>query len=115
MKGWGGANSNGESGSAKKQSGTYFNNSTPTQKSAPSYLPPKGVPAKVKEHVPTENFEASDTSNLQAGQKVEHQKFGFGEVMKMEGAAHNPIATVKFEHNGEKKIMLNYAKLRILE
>ena len=32
-----------------------------------------------------------------------------------EGAAHNPIATVKFEHNGEKKIMLNYAKLRILE
>lgn len=34
--------------------------------------------------------------------------------MKMGGAAHNPIATVKFEHNGEK-IMLNYAKLRIVE
>ena len=51
---------------------------------------------------------------LKEGQKVEHQKFGFGEVMKMEGAAHNPIATVKFEHNGEKKIMLNYAKLRII-
>jgi DNA helicase-2/ATP-dependent DNA helicase PcrA len=33
----------------------------------------------------------------------------------MEGAAHNPIATVRFELNGEKKIMLNYAKLRILE
>jgi DNA helicase-2/ATP-dependent DNA helicase PcrA len=57
----------------------------------------------------------SDTSNLQTGQKIEHQKFGFGEVIKMEGAAHNPIATVKFEHNGEKKIMLNYAKLRIVE
>jgi DNA helicase-2/ATP-dependent DNA helicase PcrA len=67
------------------------------------------------EHKPSEDFVASDTSNLQAGQKVEHQKFGFGEVMKMEGAAHNPIATVKFEHNGEKKIMLNYAKLRIVE
>ena len=47
-------------------------------------------------------------------QKVEHQKFGFGEVVKMEGSAHNPIATVKFELNGEKKIMLNYAKLRIV-
>jgi len=46
---------------------------------------------------------------------VEHQKFGFGEVLKMEGAAHNPIATVNFELNGEKKIMLNYAKLRIVE
>ena len=67
------------------------------------------------EHVPTEGFAASDTSNLKAGQKVEHQKFGFGEVVKMEGASHNPIATVRFENNGEKKIMLNYAKLRIVE
>ena len=70
---------------------------------------------KIKEHIPTEGFVPSDTSNLQAGQKIEHQKFGFGEVVKMEGAAHNPVATVKFEHNGEKKIMLNYAKLRIVE
>jgi DNA helicase II / ATP-dependent DNA helicase PcrA len=105
----------GESGSARQQSGTYYNSGPAAAKSAPAYLPPKGVPAKVKEHVPSADFEASDTSNLQAGQKVEHQKFGFGEVLKMEGAAHNPIATVKFEHNGEKKIMLNYAKLRIVE
>lgn len=69
---------------------------------------------QVKEHVPTENFVASDTSQLQPGQKVEHMKFGFGEVLKMEGASHNPIATINFENNGEKKIMLNYAKLRIL-
>jgi DNA helicase-2/ATP-dependent DNA helicase PcrA len=33
----------------------------------------------------------------------------------MEGAAHNRIATVDFSTNGEKKIMLNYAKLRIIE
>jgi DNA helicase-2/ATP-dependent DNA helicase PcrA len=33
----------------------------------------------------------------------------------MEGSAHNPIATINFEKNGEKKIMLNYAKLRIVE
>ena len=69
---------------------------------------------KTTEHVPSENFEPSDTSNLQPGNKVEHMKFGFGEVMKMEGAAHNPIATVNFDLNGEKKIMLNYAKLRIV-
>lgn len=81
----------------------------------PSYLPAQPVAAKVVEHKPSEDFIPSDTGNLQAGQKVEHQKFGFGEVIKMEGAAHNPIATVRFEHNGEKKIMLNYAKLRIVE
>lgn len=70
---------------------------------------------QLKEHVPSENFAPSNLENLQAGQRVEHQKFGFGEVKKMEGAAHNPIATIHFELNGEKKIMLNYAKLRIVE
>jgi DNA helicase-2/ATP-dependent DNA helicase PcrA len=83
-------------------------------KSTPSYMPPKSPPKQV-EHIPSIDFTASDTSQLQAGQKVEHQKFGFGEVTKMEGAAHNPIATIQFEKNGEKKIMLNYAKLRILD
>jgi DNA helicase-2/ATP-dependent DNA helicase PcrA len=80
----------------------------------PSYLTTTNKP-QLKEHVPSPDFAASDTSNLQVGQKIEHQKFGFGEVIKMEGSAHNPVATVKFELNGEKKIMLNYAKLRIIE
>jgi DNA helicase-2/ATP-dependent DNA helicase PcrA len=79
----------------------------------PSYVGP-AQPPKVVEHKPAPDFVASDTSNLKAGDKVEHQKFGFGVVLQMEGAAHNPIATVKFDLNGEKKIMLNYAKLRIL-
>ena len=79
----------------------------------PAYVTTAAI--KIKEHTPSPNFAPSDTSNLHEGQKVEHQKFGFGEVIKMEGAAHNPIATVKFEHNGEKKIMLNYAKLRIVK
>ncbi len=71
------------------------------------------APAPV--HVPSLDFAPSDTSNLAAGERVEHQKFGFGEVVKMEGSAHNPIATVKFKLGGEKKIMLNYAKLRIIK
>lgn len=85
-----------------------------TRPEKPAYLVSTPV-IKLKEHIPTPGFAPSDTSNLHAGQKIEHQKFGFGEVIKMEGAAHNPVATVKFENNGEKKIMLNYAKLRIVE
>lgn len=86
----------------------------PQKTAAPAYMPTK-QPAKPVEHVPTAGFVASDTSNLQPGQKIEHQKFGFGEVIKIEGSAHNPIATITFQHNGEKKIMLNYAKLRIVD
>jgi DNA helicase-2/ATP-dependent DNA helicase PcrA len=103
MKGW----------RANEETNRYGNSQT--KSSTPSYLAPKTAAPKVVEHQPSADFIPSDTSKLQAGQKVEHQKFGFGEVVKMEGAAHNPIATVKFEHNGEKKIMLNYARLRIIE
>jgi len=104
MRGWNG-----------KQQGSGAGRHDASKKEPLSYLAPKPSTPKVVEHIPAADFKASDTSGLRAGQRVEHQKFGFGEVIRMEGAAHNPIATIKFEHNGEKKIMLNYAKLRILE
>jgi DNA helicase-2/ATP-dependent DNA helicase PcrA len=81
----------------------------------PSYLAPKPSVNKVVEHVPSPGFAPSDMTELEAGQRVEHMKFGYGEVIKVEGSAHNPIATVRFENNGEKKIMLNYARLRIVK
>ena len=81
----------------------------------PQYIPPKPTYGKTVEHNPSADFVASDTSALQVGQKVEHQKFGFGEVTGMEGSVNDPMATIKFEFNGEKKIKLNYAKLRIIE
>jgi len=96
------------------ESSAFDSRNSRAESSKPSYLA-SPLKQQTKEHIPSPDFKASDTSNLQVGQKVEHQKFGFGEVMKLEGATHNPIATVRFEHNGEKKIMLNYAKLRIVE
>jgi len=97
-----------------RMSGAARNAGTERPSSTPSYLAPK-QPPKTVEHVPSPDFAASDSANIREGNKVEHQKFGFGEVIKLEGSAHNPIATVKFQLNGEKKIMLNYAKLRIIE
>jgi DNA helicase II / ATP-dependent DNA helicase PcrA len=111
MKGWGNKSSGyDDAAGAEKKYGAPPGKKTST----PSYITPTARPQTI-EHKPAPDFVASDTSNLQEGQKVEHQKFGFGTVTKMEGSAHNPIATVKFELNGEKKIMLNYAKLRIVE
>jgi DNA helicase-2/ATP-dependent DNA helicase PcrA len=102
------------SGSAYNRMKRGFGSDRVEENEKTVYLKPH-TRAKTIEHVPSKDFAPSDTSNLEAGQKVEHQKFGFGEVIKVEGSAHNPIATIKFEHNGEKKIMLNYAKLRIVE
>jgi DNA helicase-2/ATP-dependent DNA helicase PcrA len=89
----------------------------PTRKPAtgkPEYLPVTPPVSKIVEHKASTNFIASDTSQLEAGQQVEHQKFGYGTIQKIEGSAHNPVATILFTMNGEKKIMLNYAKLMII-
>jgi len=110
----GGGFGNGSSNGAYEAERRYGAPPAKKKDTTPSYVAPK-PPAKNIEHTPSADFAPSDTSALQEGQKVEHQKFGFGEVIKMEGSVHNPVATVKFDLNGEKKIMLNYAKLRIVE
>jgi DNA helicase-2/ATP-dependent DNA helicase PcrA len=82
--------------------------------SKPSYMPVVPPSTLNKNHIPSVNFTAADPSQLEAGMKVEHQKFGFGVIKEIEGSAHNPIALILFDKNGEKKIMLNYAKLSIV-
>ena len=85
-----------------------------TEPSKPSYLPVVPPHTLNKNHIPSANFTACDPSALEAGNKIEHQKFGFGVIKEIEGSAHNPIAIILFDKNGEKKIMLNYAKLSII-
>jgi len=85
-----------------------------TEPSKPSYLPVVPPHTLNKNHIPSANFTACDPSALEAGAKIEHQKFGFGVIKEIEGSAHNPIAIILFDKNGEKKIMLNYAKLSIV-
>jgi DNA helicase-2/ATP-dependent DNA helicase PcrA len=104
----------GSSNSAYEAERRYGAPPSKKKETTPAYVVPKPQ-NKTIEHTPSADFAPSDTSALKEGQKVEHQKFGFGEVTRMEGSAHNPVATVKFDLNGEKKIMLNYAKLRIVE
>jgi DNA helicase-2/ATP-dependent DNA helicase PcrA len=63
---------------------------------------------------PNANFKADDPTTMQVGMQVEHQKFGIGKIISLEGGANNRIATIDFENGGQKKIMLNYAKLQIV-
>ena len=73
----------------------------------------KRFTAKVN-HTPSANFEASDTTNLAEGMKVEHPKFGFGVVINIDEQGSNKKAKVNFEKAGEKTLLLSFAKLRIL-
>ncbi|MDX5345727.1 MAG: ATP-dependent DNA helicase, partial [Hymenobacteraceae bacterium] len=59
------------------------------------------------------DFKPSDTSNLQAGMRVEHPKFGYGVVTKMDTQGNSIKAIIEFEEAGEKTLLLSFAKLRI--
>ena len=67
-----------------------------------------------KAHVPTPGFSPSDTTNLQVGMEVEHERFGFGKVLTLEGSKPNTKATIFFKELGQKQLLLKFAKLRII-
>jgi DNA helicase-2/ATP-dependent DNA helicase PcrA len=54
-------------------------------------------------------------AQLQTGMEVEHERFGRGKVIAMEGAGANKKATVFFQAVGQKQLLLKFAKLRMLE
>lgn len=62
----------------------------------------------------SEPFVPDDVSGLTTGMEVKHEKFGDGKVLTLEGNATNRIATIFFPNFGEKKIMLKFAKLKII-
>lgn len=64
---------------------------------------------------PASAFVPSDTNLLLEGQRVEHQKFGFGKVVKIDDGGASKKAIVHFDEQGEKTLLLSFAKLRIVE
>jgi len=54
-------------------------------------------------------------AKIAVGTKVEHIRFGQGEVMKLEGVGGDAKAEIKFEKEGMKKLILKFAKLNVLE
>ena len=60
------------------------------------------------------SFVPDDTSTLQQGQRVLHQRFGEGEVLSIEAHGRDRAARVHFARVGEKKLILKFAKLKIL-
>ena len=57
----------------------------------------------------------SSSCGLQEGMKIEHQRFGRGTVLKIEGTGENTKATVKFVHSGTKQLLLKYAKFTVVD
>ena len=55
------------------------------------------------------------TGDLREGCTIEHQRFGIGKVLKIEGTGENTKATVEFRNAGTKQLLLKFAKFKIIE
>ncbi|HSY77754.1 MAG TPA: UvrD-helicase domain-containing protein [Bacteroidia bacterium] len=89
-----------------------FNVSPPVMKPAPTFGNKKLVSIKkVSSGAPVDNSHLTD---LQAGAKVEHDRFGIGEVITIEGRYPNSKAIVMFENGEKKQLLLRFARLKIL-
>ena len=94
---------------SSSQNGKYPSSgesSAPTRRASAGFTPPK--PADP-------NFIADPISKLAAGQKIEHDRFGFGQILSIEGDPLNLKAVVDFDEGGRKILLLKFAKLRIVE
>ena len=63
----------------------------------------------------TASSAGSSSCGLQEGMKIEHQRFGLGTVLKIEGTGENTKATVEFVHSGTKQLLLKYAKFTLVD
>lgn len=57
---------------------------------------------------------ASRVAQLTPGQHIEHERFGVGEVIKVEGTGENTKALIRFENAGDKQLLLKFARFRVL-
>ena len=96
-----------------------FRRPSVTQRPSPSQrpVPPQQRPVRPTPpppaHTPSPGFSPSPIADLRVGQRVEHDRFGYGTILSLEGDGPNRKAVVDFETGGQKTLLLKFAKLRI--
>ena len=113
-----------DGGSSRPSSNTYGQSSRPEvvrrppqplqRRPDPAPVPvrrPQTVPVRV----PDADFEPTPILELRAGQRVEHNRFGFGKIIEITGNPADLKAKIAFDDHGEKVLILKYAKIRVVD
>ena len=77
------------------------------------------VPRNLKRVTPSMGTASSSPAGtvgniVQQGQLIEHERFGLGEVMKVEGEGDNAKATIRFKNAGDKQLLLRFARFKVI-
>ena len=107
-----------------KYGNTYGRSSQPVVERKPvtsrpavqSSVPPRPVsrPQSIPKRVSDADFVPTPILQLRAGQRIEHNRFGFGEILEISGAVTDLKAKISFDDHGEKILILKYAKIRVV-
>ena len=76
---------------------------------------PLSRPQPVPKRVPDSEFVPTPILQLKAGQRIEHNRFGYGRIIEISGAVTDLKAKIVFDDHGEKILLLKYAKIRTVE
>lgn len=77
----------------------------------------KPTPPRTLRKIPTAGTSVSSsasTHGVSVGQTIEHERFGLGEVIRVEGTGDNCKATVRFRNVGEKQLLLKFARFKVV-
>lgn len=61
------------------------------------------------------SVDSSSTAGLRAGQKILHERFGVGHVLRVEGSGDNTKATIHFDNAGDKQLLLRFARFKVID
>ncbi len=84
----------------------------PVRRSEPM---PVRRPQAVPKRVPDADFVPTPILQLKAGQRIEHNRFGYGKILEISGNVTDLKAKIAFDDHGEKILILKYAKIRALD
>ena len=117
-RGWGGS-SYGRSGAVRTEKPALRPKPSvetrPVQTPRSSSVTPVRRTAAVPVRVPDSEFVPTPVLQLKAGQRIEHNRFGFGRILEISGSPADLKARISFDEHGEKVLILKYAKIRVVE
>ncbi len=84
------------------------------KKTVSTYTPPPKNLKKLSHSAPSSGTPTVDSSDLEVGAMVKHERFGKGKIISIDGEAPNTKATVFFPTAGQKQLLLRFAKLEVV-
>lgn len=108
--------------SASSSSRTSFGSSSSERERPKVQVIPPTVPRNLKKvsaisgsDTPATSSGSASVAGVKVGQMIEHERFGRGEIMHVEGTGDNAKATIHFKNAGDKQLLLRFARFKVVD